>query len=772
MNSVPPDEFPRAEGHDGTTLVDILMSRSRSFPDRLAFRFLEDEIDSATLTYNELDQAARQIAAGLLNQVNPGDSVALVFPPGLDFIKAFLGCAYAGVLAIPATYPKPRRPSARLSAIVDDARPAAMLATQRVVELQTDSENSGHLGSQNWLSISKVGSASASQWKMPEIGPSNTAFLQYTSGSTKDPRGVVVSHGNIMHNLEMIRKGFGLSCEAAQVGVSWLPAYHDMGLIGGILESLYVGGTTVLMSPLSFLQRPSRWLRTISNYRAVVSGAPNFAYELCLKKIKPGEIEDIDLSSWRVAFSGAEPIRSLTMRRFAEKFGRYGFSDSSFYPCYGLAEATLLVTGGHGPGKLATCVVDPEDLQKRGHVTIADPNAVESLDDAHDGMVRSQPIELVNCGRPPMNEEVLIVDPETRLPCGENRVGEIWIRGPHVARGYHDRPEDSALTFNGQLADSGEGGYLRSGDLGFIRDGSLYVTGRRKELLIIRGRNHYPHDLEATVQNSHEKLIPGGGGAFLVENDGGSHLVLVQEVDRGTSHAEREAIIPEIRRNVTAEHDVFVHEVILIRMGTLPRTTSGKVRYADIREQYRRGELQSVCQWSFASTAGATKTQEGTNGQSSVADLTQWFSLSEIDDAETLGEEIETLLTRWLRQESDAHDTDFDPHRPFADYGLDSLASMELIAQLESGLDLKLSPTIAWTYPSPSTLARHLAHMITRRKESSSANNHESDTDAEADAMDELSDHQFDQLLAELEQMPDSAAAAMLAAQDQTEPRQ
>ncbi|MFG0255090.1 MAG: AMP-binding protein, partial [Rhodopirellula sp. JB053] len=693
----------------------------------------------------------------------------LVFPPGLEFIKAFMGCAYAGVLAIPATYPKPRRPSARLSAIVDDAKPAAMLATQRVIELLADSETTGPIGDQKWLSIGELAEASASQWTAPELRSDSTAFLQYTSGSTKEPRGVMVSHGNIMHNLEMIRKGFGLSCETAQVGVSWLPAYHDMGLIGGILESLYVGGTTVLMSPLSFLQRPARWLHAISKYDAVVSGAPNFAYELCLKKVKTAEIDGVDLSTWRVAFSGAEPIRPLTMRRFAERFGEYGFSDSSFYPCYGLAEATLLVAGGHGPGKLATCSVDPDDLQKHGRVTSVDPSSVNGN---HDVNPHSLPIELVNCGRPPMNEEVVIVDPETRKSCGENRVGEIWIRGPHVARGYHNRPEDSAMTFDGRLADSDEGGYLRSGDLGFIRDGALYVTGRRKELLIIRGRNHYPHDLEATVQGSHEMLIPGGGGAFLVEDDGDCNLVLVQEVDRAASAADREAIIPEIRRNVTAEHDVFVHEVILLRMGSLPRTTSGKVRYADIREQYRQGELQSVCRWSFAEAASASHESHSDNGQPTIGDLSQWFEVAEIDDAETMAEEIETLLTRWLRQEADDHESDFDPHRPFADYGLDSLASMELIAQLESGLGLKLSPTIAWTYPSPSTLAKHLAQMIVRRNDVGSDGEDDSHVDVGDEAMNELSDHQFDQLLAELEQMPDSAAAAMLAAQDQPEPRQ
>lgn len=776
MNTDPPAKNAAALARPSLTLVEMLKTRSRSYPDRLAFRFLNESDDSQTITYQELDTAASRIAAGLRQHVEVGESVALVYPPGLDFIKAFLGCTYAGVLAIPATYPKPRRPSARLSAIVQDARPGAILTTQRVVELLADSASAGQLGKQPWLSSDELEDSGPTLWQPPDLGPSDVAFLQYTSGSTQEPRGVMVSHRNITHNLEMIRTGFGLSCETAQVGVSWLPAYHDMGLIGGILESIYVGGTTVLMSPLSFLQRPSRWLRAISDYRAVVSGAPNFAFELCLKKIRSEDTENLDLSSWRVAFSGAEPIRATTMRRFAETFGRYGFSDSSFYPCYGLAEATLLATGGQGPGPLSTLSVDADELQAHGRVLLADstPATAGSLQSNGSALAspepvrHNHPIELVNCGSPPLDEEVLIVDPETQVACGENVVGEIWIRGAHVARGYHNRPEDSDSTFNGRLADSGQGGFLRSGDLGFTRDGSLFVTGRRKELLIIRGRNHYPHDLEATVQNSNEKLIPGGGGAFLIESEGDEHLVLVQEVDRGVTEVQRQAIIPEIRKNVTAEHDVFVHEVILIRMGSLPRTTSGKVRYADIKDQYRRDELQSVCRWSFSQSSPGSTGQRSADGRGSSTDLTPLTALLDIDDAELLSEEIETLLTRWLRQEADEQDSEFDPHRPFADYGLDSLASMELIAGLENSLKLKLSPTIAWTYPSPSTLGRHLAQLLIRRQVDESPDRVAALQPSEEETI-ELSDDQFDQLLAELEQMPDGDAAAMLAAQHHTE---
>ncbi|WP_231602882.1 AMP-binding protein [Neorhodopirellula pilleata] len=775
---------------DGTTLVDILSSRSETCPERIAFRFLEDESDSTTISYFALDRAARRIAAGLQQQVEPGSSVALVFPPGLDFIKSFLGCLYAGVLAIPATYPKPKRPSARLSAIVEDARPSAVLATRRVVDLIGDSAVSNQLGDPTWLSSDDLEANPHSNWKKQNVQPSDLAFLQYTSGSTKDPRGVMVSHGNILQNLEMIRQGFQLSHHVGQVGVCWLPAYHDMGLIGGILESLYIGGTTVLMSPLAFLQRPSRWLRAISDHRAVVSGGPNFAFELCMRKIKPEELEGVDLSSWEVAFSGAEPIRATTMRRFAQTYGRYGFSKSAFYPCYGLAEATLLVTGGNGPGEIATCTVDAVELQKNGRAVDAKPT--HSSDGQPPSESTASSIEFVDCGRAPMDEEVLVVDPETCLPCHDNQVGEIWVRGGNVAQGYRNRPVDNEAIFSARLADGRPDAFLRTGDLGFLRKGSLFVTGRRNELIIIRGRNHYPHDLEATVQSGSPHLIPGGGSAFLIDRGGDDHLVLVQEVDRGSKQEDWQQIIPEIRRSVTAEHDVFVHEVILIRMGTLPRTTSGKVRYSEVKQQYTQGELAIVHQWSvgqsvnssaaFADAATGDANRHDRDGVSSVPsaedieaasmnDLMRRLAATPPGDQEAIAEELEMFLTQWLIYTSGTNDQDFDPDRPFAEYGLDSLSSMELIAQLEKNLKLKLSPTIAWTYPNPSSLASHLAELHRQQWESESVPSMDaaSEPQGTTENMDDEMNDDLNQLLAKLEEMPDDEVAEILAAQEQME---
>ncbi len=471
----------------------------------------------------------------------------------------------------------------------------------------------------------------------------------------------------------------------------------------------------------------------------------SFAYE----RSSLAELEGLDLSTWRVAFSGAEPIRAETLRRFAEAFGPCGFSDSAFYPCYGLAEATLLVTGGQGPGKVEKCCFDAAELQENGRAV-----PVERATNQ-----RESSLELVGCGRPLMGEEVLVVDSDTRLHCDDGVVGEIWIRGRNVARGYRNRRTESGETFNGRLADSREDSFLRSGDLGFIRDGSLFVTGRLKELLIIRGRNHYPHDLEATVQGSHEQLIPGGGAAFLIGGPGDDDLlVLVQEVDRATDQAQWKLIINDIRRNVTAEHDVFVHEVILIRMGTLPRTTSGKVRYADVKRQYLDGELGVVSRWSFAENANRPEEQNAIRGRLHTSDLTLLLQLPSIDDREKLAAELQTRLMTWLRQLTDVPQDELEPHRPFAEYGLDSLSAVELIGRLEEGLGLKLSPTVAWTYPTPASLARHISGLMT----SSDGPN------SEPQSAPQDTEDSFEQLLSQLEELPEEEVAAMLARNDRS----
>ena len=763
------NDEPSVEGEDldcfnETTLIEMLNARAATFADRAAFKFYEDDQQSRTVTYAQLDATAKRIAVGLRRQIPRGAGIALVFPPGLAFIENFFGCLYAGLVPIPATYPKPRRPSPRLSAIVADAQPAAILTTERVYETCGQIQTPDNLHKRLWLTSESFEDEDAALWQHPQTTVEDIAFLQYTSGSTKEPRGVAVSHENISCNLEMIRLGFDLDVNKHAIGVSWLPAYHDMGLIGGILESLYVGGTTILMSPLSFLQRPARWLRAISDHRAVISGGPNFAYELCLRKIKPEELDGLDLSTWQVAFSGAEPIRATTLRKFAEKFAPYGFSDSAYYPCYGLAEATLLVTGGLGPGNISTCKVLASSLQDGGEIVSVGTEKSEQ-----------NCLEFVGCGGPLLGEEVRIVDPESCKPLGDNQVGEIWIRGRNVARGYFNTPLSDDSAFAGRLADLGRCGeaycaqdtnaqeadtsvsertYLRTGDLGFLRNGSLYVTGRKKELLIIRGRNHYPHDIEATVQLVHDKLIPGGGAAFTIDADDESTLVIVQEVDRSTTASDHEEMLKEIRRAVTTEHDVFVHEVILIRMGSLPRTTSGKVRYAEVRRQYLEKDFSVVARWSTAEKPATAETNR-VEVRTSVIDVRRLQSLAEGADQEKLALEIQENLMEWLRQTVDSDENELEPGRPLAEIGLDSMAAMELIGHLEGGLGLKLSPTVAWTYPTPAALAGYLAQQMTKQE----------DTEVEQ-AFAEASQDDLDELLSQLEELSEEDAAVMLAAEE------
>lgn len=773
------------------TLLEMLMTRSREYGEHPAFQFFEDDDCGLALGYQELDEAARRIAVGLRERFDPGVGVALVFPPGLDFIKAFFGCIYAGMLPIPATYPKPRRRSARLESIVSDARPAAILTSQRVLQTLGDVTSGSVLLGAVWVAIEDLEDSSLLAWEQPDLKPSDVAFLQYTSGSTKEPRGVAVSHANIAHNLEMIRQGFALSERGGQVGVSWLPAYHDMGLIGGLLETLYTGGTTVLMSPFSFLQRPARWLRAISDHRGVVSGGPNFAFELCLKKIKPAELEGVDLSCWEVAFTGAEPVRAATLRRFAERFSAWGFSESAFYPCYGLAEATLFVTGGCGPGKVTTGLFRADALQAQGEVVPAAlPQGAADGASAGASQEHAGTVELVSCGGPFMGEEVVIVDPQTHRPCGEHQVGEIWIRGRNVAQGYHQRTGEDASPFGHLLAGDagdGEGNFLRSGDLGFFWKGNLYVTGRRKSLLIIRGRNYYPHDLEATAQQAHDRLIPGGGAAFVLERAGDDpDLILVQEVDRSATEREREEMIAEIRRRVTAEHDLFVREVVLIRMGTLPRTTSGKVRYGEVKRQYAEGELAVVSQWSFAAR-GSTPSAAQPNEAEAVERIenagsplrNSFFTLG--SDAATLTREIQERLMAWLVQQTGAAN-ELGPDRPLAEYGVDSLSAMELICQLEQGLGLtKISPTILWSYPTPGLLAAHLAELVvTSRTEGDSQRLQVAGEGLAQDPLggsidagsESINEDQFEQLLSQLEQMPEEEVSLLLGSEQEPEREQ
>ncbi|MGV9883860.1 MupA/Atu3671 family FMN-dependent luciferase-like monooxygenase [Streptomyces sp. NPDC003006] len=556
----------RRATHVADSLVDLLLRRSAEQADSIAYTFLESDRE-VSWTYRQLDTRARQIGSALRRSCAPGDRVVLILPPGLDYIASFFGCLYARTVAVPVYPPhgtSPVRSLSRLESIVADARPTAALTLGAIAD-QRDAFAATNpvVGTMRWIGVD-TDEESDGTWRPAPPSRDELAFLQYTSGSTGTPKGVMVSHGNLLHNGGDIERFFGLTPESKTV--IWLPPYHDMGLIGGILQPLYTGYPTVLMPPMAMAAQPSRWLRAVAEHRATTSGGPNFAYELCLRKVAPEQLEGLDLSCWKVAFNGAEPIRADIMDDFAALLAPTGFRREAFYPCYGLAESTLIVTGG-----------SPEE-----------PPVVRAVDDAE---------PMVGCGKPSPDQRLAIVDPDTRRRLPDGEVGEIWVSGPSVAQGYWQQPETSTEVFGaridapGQSEETGEAPFLRTGDLGFVADGELFVSGRIKDLIILRGVNHYPQDIELTAFRTHPALRHNSGACFTVPVDGGEVLVITHEAERTARDADVREVAAAVRAAVVEDHQVSPYAFALVRPGRLPRTSSGKIQRHAARRQFLDGTL-------------------------------------------------------------------------------------------------------------------------------------------------------------------------------------
>ncbi|HEV8454769.1 MAG TPA: fatty acyl-AMP ligase [Gemmatimonadales bacterium] len=553
------------------TLVDTLRFRAERQPDRVGYRFLLDgETREASLTYGELCCRAEAIAALLATLQRTGDRALLVYPPGLDFICAWFGCLAAGSVAVVVQPPhQARLPQflSRVASVCRDAAPTVALTTSAIRELLAEAADlAPEPSAMRWRTTEAELAAPPPGWNLPRPTVADLAFLQYTSGSTTEPRGVMVSHDNLIQNLRLIRESFAQSTETPSV--SWLPPYHDMGLIGGILAPLYVGFPVTLMPPAGFLQRPYRWLRAISRVRATVSGGPNFAYDLCLQRITLEQRAGLDLSSWRVAFNGAEPLNPRTMQEFSEYFEPCGFSPNAFKPCYGLAESTLLVA--------AAANYTPPVVRSFRESGLTEGRVIPCPE--HDPAARA----LVASGRTVAT--TLIVDPDAMAECPPGRIGEIWVQGPSVANGYLNRPSETSFTFGARLA-TGAGPFLRTGDLGFLLEGELFVTGRLKDLIIIGGHNHYPQDIERSVGEAHPALGGGGCAAFSIEVEGREELIVVAEAT-GRSGPPPAELRRAIRTAVSVHHGLGVRDILLIRRGGIPRTTSGKIRRGACRAAY------------------------------------------------------------------------------------------------------------------------------------------------------------------------------------------
>ncbi|MBD2385748.1 condensation domain-containing protein [Cylindrospermum sp. FACHB-282] len=651
------------------TVVDLLRYRSSIQPDSYAFTFLQDgETQTATLTYQELDRRSQAIAFQLQALGYSGERALLLYPPGLDYLAAFFGCLYANVVAVPAYPPRNQRNTPRIQAIVADAEVRVALTTTAILPtIQSLLAEKTNQESLHWLTTDNLEQGIAASWQAPAINPEAIAFLQYTSGSTGTPKGVMLSHGNLLHNAATTYQLMGHS--PSSKFVSWLPAYHDMGLIGGILQPLYGGFPCIFMAPASFLQRPYRWLQTISHYQGTTSGGPNFAYELCSQKITPEQKATLDLSSWSVAFNGAEPIRQDTLERFAASFASCGFRPEAFYPCYGMAEATLMISGSQ---KTAA-----PTIQKVQKAALASNKVIVDV-------APSQNIySLVGCGQSIPDQKIIIAHPEKLVHCQPDEVGEIWVSGPSIGKGYWNRPEQTEQAFGAYLKDPDEGPFLRTGDLGFLHNGQLFITGRSKDLIIIRGRNLYPQDIELTAESSHPSLRLGSCAAFAVDVDNEERLVVVQELEfRAKPHLEE--VTKAIRQAVAQEYEVQAYAVVLIKPGTIPKTSSGKIQRRACKAEFLASNLQVVGE-SILDSADIVSSDQPNLGSMSY---------------------LQALVAQVLKIPL----SQVQPQQPLTALGIDSLMAFEIKNQIEvdfgvviSVTDLLQDASIADIFPSLST---------------------------------------------------------------------
>ncbi len=580
--SVEADSIEVGSIADATNLVDVLASRRRRNPNGLAFRFLDfDRDETLTVTYSDLHQRARVVADFLMREFAPGERAMLIFEPGLSFIYAYFGCLMASIVAVPTYPPTGANVEAwrnRIATLSVDCGARCILASalmSNVIEAMGLSSTCGVLV----INAEAIPESSAIGAGPPAISPETVAFLQYTSGSTCSPRGVVVSHGNLMANIRAMCSS--IQCSDESIFLSWLPQYHDMGLIGGTLLPVYAGGGCTFMSPIAFLQRPYRWLEAMSRYKADVSCVPNFALDLCVSKIKPAERDSLNLEHWRVAINGSEPVNPKTLARFAQYFSPCGFRASVLCPAYGLAESTLAVSISDWRRPPLTKTFDRTPLEQG--VVIESPASLDA-------------VALVSCGAPLEGNCVSIVDPETGNECPAGRIGEIRVSGSSVAQAYWNNAPDTEQTF--VTSGPSPAVQLRTGDLGFLYEDELYVTGRIKEIIILRGRNIAPYDIEEAGGAAHPALRRGCGVAFSVTEDGTEQIVFLQElVGPSLSDSELDSVIAAIRSAVRAAVGAELNVVGLLEKGTVPKTTSGKLQRKRMRDVYTTGALNFQRLW-------------------------------------------------------------------------------------------------------------------------------------------------------------------------------
>lgn len=673
-------------------LVQLSSQRAVEKGDVPVMTFLsESGAPEGNITFSGLDESARKVAAGLVAKGLTGRNLMLLYAPGLDYIRAFFGCMYAGCVPVPAYPPMGARDIDRLKRVVQDCDAGAILSSSMLmpmIEAWVANPTNG-INLPCIATDAVAAEQDAAGFEPNDAEPTDVAFLQYTSGSTGHPKGVMVSHGNLISNFQQIMWSFTQSSDVEGVGsqfktVIWLPPFHDMGLIGGVLTPVYVGAEVTLMSPLTFLKNPFVWLKTITDMGAKVSGGPNFSYQYCARKVSEEQMEQLDLSTWQVAFNGAEPIQMDSLNTFAKKFSACGFDASAFLPCYGLAEATLFVSGS--PATRGAKVVDAELEQlAQGKVV---PAETASSDTA----------PLVSSGVLAIETDVRIVDPKTQQECASGEVGEIWVNSPSVAQGYWNKPSFSDSVFRATIkGDANSTPYMRTGDLGILHEDELYVTGRIKELIIVAGRNHYPQDIEFSLQSSNPVFRKGCGAAFAVTDQGKEHLVVMQEVSNaGGDQTDYQQLALAGSRAVATRHGVTPKAIILIAPGTLPKTSSGKIQRTEAKKLYDLGNFAPLHTLETNASQVVKKAKRNVEEQPFM----DWQS------------ELYVEMQTWVSDKLNVEPHHIDLDVTFSELGVDSIEAIDLVDRLQDRIERTIPATELMRYPTVKALIEHFASEL------------------------------------------------------------
>lgn len=687
-------------------LVEMTAHRAAQYGEREVLSWIaENGVCKDGLTFSGLHENATRIAAGLTQQGLSGRNLMLLYAPSLDYINAFFGCLYAGCVPVPAYPPMGARDINRLKRVAADCDAGAILSSSMLlpmIEAWVGNPSNGL--SVPCIATDTLASQTDAIGFVPyQSDPADIAFLQYTSGSTGHPKGVMVSHQNLIANFQQIVWGFAQEPDVDKVGreyklAIWLPPFHDMGLIGGVLTPVYAGAQVFLMSPLTFLKDPYVWLKTISEQKVKISGGPNFSYQHCVRKVREEKLAELDLSSWEVAFNGAEPIQTASMNAFADRFSVCGFNAKAFFPCYGLAEATLFVSGtptGRGSG---TLLVSLEQLGQ-GKVSVQQP-------DTRPASKIVDTLDLVSSGVPAMETDIRIVNPQTGQSCQQGEVGEIWVNSPSVASGYWNKPAYSDSVFRARIKDDPDSpAYMRTGDLGVLWDNELYVTGRIKELIIVAGRNHYPQDIELSLQEANPVFRKGCGAAFASREQGKEGLVVIQEVASAAGdQTDYQQLALAGAKAIAVRHGVMPSELVFINSGSLPKTSSGKIQRTEAKKFYDLGNFTPLHVWS-----SNTRQNAGTAAPLSSAIQKDDYAFTDWQS------ELYSEMQKWVgdKLNCEAHLIDLDV--TFSELGVDSIEAIDLVDRLQDRIERTIPATELMRYPTVKALIDHFAEELNEK---------------------------------------------------------